>query len=253
MARKIVEKTAKVKEKFQEQREEAVKLNAIRPLNEKQAEYIRLLDSKTVIIATGYAGTSKTFLPTSIGADKFRVGHVKHLVFSRPAISNSKSIGFFKGSVEEKMQVWLTPVISILRERIGQGALEIALKKEQITYQPLETIKGCSFNDCWVVLDEAEDLTVDEIKKVVTRIGKNSKLILAGDVTQSELKDKSGLKWLMEFVQRHRLPEFGFVDFNEPSDIVRSEAVKRFIMALEKDELDAGTKRLKSLEQKYAD
>lgn len=239
------------KEKFVEQREEAIKLNPIRPLNEKQAEYINLLNTKTVIAALGFAGTSKTFLPTAMGADLFRTGKIKQLVFSRPAISNSKSVGYFKGSVEEKMQVWLTPVISILRERLGQGALEVALKKEQITYQPLESIKGCSFNDAWIVLDEGEDLTQDEVKKVVTRVGRNSKLILAGDITQSELKDKSGLKWLHEFIIRHNLKEYGFVDFNDPQHIVRSDAVKRFIMALEKDKQHATADRLYSLEHKY--
>lgn len=224
----------KPKAKFQAEREETIKLNPVKPLNEKQKQYMQMLESKTVVVATGFAGTSKTYLPTSLAADKFRVGKIKKIVFCRPAVSNSKSVGFFKGSVEEKMKVWLTPVISILYERLGKAAVEIAVKNEDISYIPLETIKGCSFNDTWIIVDEAEDLTVDEIKKVITRIGKNSTMILAGDITQSELKDKSGLKWLIDFATKNPSldEDFGFVDFNSPTDIVRSSAVKRFILAL---------------------
>ena len=224
------------KRKFVEQREQEVKLNPIKPLNQKQRSYIELLESRTVVVATGYAGTSKTFIPTSIAADMLRTDKIDKIIFCRPAISNSKTLGLFSGDKTEKMEVWLSPVIQILRDRLGVGGLEVALKREDIVYQPLETVKGSSFNNAWIIVDEAEDLTVDEVKKLITRIGKQSKMIFAGDITQSELKGASGLKWLMEFNERHQLGEhFGFVDFNNTNDIVRSEAVKRFIICLERD------------------
>lgn len=230
----------KGKAKFVEQRNEEVKLNPIKPLNQKQRNYIELLDTKTVICATGYAGSSKTFLPTSIAADLLRTGKIEKIIFCRPAISNSKTLGLFSGDKTEKMEVWLSPVIQILRERLGAGGLEVALKREDIVYQPLETVKGSSFNNAWIIVDEAEDLTVDEIKKLITRIGRGSKMIFAGDITQSELKGASGLKWLIDFNERHQLGElFGFVDFNHVNDIVRSEAVKRFIVCLERDNREA--------------
>lgn len=226
----------KGKPKFVEQREQEVKLNPVKPLNQKQRNYMEMLDSKTVVVATGYAGTSKTFLPTSIAADLLRTNKIKKIIFCRPAISNSKTLGLFSGDKTEKMEVWLSPVIQILRERLGAGGLEVALKREDIVYQPLETVKGSSFSDSWIIVDEAEDLTVDEVKKLITRIGKDSKMIFAGDITQSELKGASGLKWLIDFNERHALGEhFGFVDFNNTNDIVRSEAVKRFIICLERD------------------
>lgn len=228
--------STKGKPKFVEQREQEVKLNPIKPLNQKQRNYMEMLDTKTVVVATGYAGTSKTFLPTSIAADLLRTNKIKKIIFCRPAISNSKTLGLFSGDKTEKMEVWLSPVIQILRERLGAGGLEVALKREDIVYQPLETVKGSSFNDSWIIVDEAEDLTVDEVKKLITRIGKDSKMIFAGDITQSELKGASGLKWLIDFNARHQLGEhFGFVDFNNTNDIVRSEAVKRFIICLERD------------------
>lgn len=228
---------SKIKPKFQEQREEQVKLNPIRPLNGKQKYYMELLETKPVVIATGFPGSSKTFLPTVMAADKFRTGALQRVIFTRPAISSSKSQGFYAGSVLEKMEVWLGPVISLLKERLGSAAYEIALSKGDISFIPLETIKGMSINDAWLIVEESSDLTKEEVIKLVTRMGKNSRLVLAGDIRQSELKGESGLAWLADFVQRRNLSEnFGFVDFNETSDIVRSDAVKQFIIALVRDE-----------------
>lgn len=228
---------AKIKPKFQEKRLEEVKQNPLRPLNGKQKYYMELLESKSVVISLGYPGTSKTFLPTAMAADKFKLGQLKKIIFTRPAISSSKSQGYYAGSVLEKMEVWLGPVISILKERLGGGAYEIALSKSDITFIPLETIKGMSINDSWLIVEESSDLTKDEVIKIITRMGKNSTLVLAGDIRQSELKGESGLAWLANFVKRHDLSEnFGFVDFNDVSDIVRSDAVKKFITALVKDE-----------------
>lgn len=224
------------KPKFQDAREEQSLNNPVRPLNAKQRTYMEYLETRDVIIATGFAGTSKTYLPTALACDKLRLGHLDKIIFSRPNISNSKSLGAFAGSLEEKMANWLAPVLSVVKERMGAGALEVALKHGDIQFQPMETIKGLSVTDGWLILDEAEDLTVDEIKKVITRVGRGSKLILAGDITQSELSEKSGLRWLIGFVERNGLQDIvGHVDFNNPNEIVRSEAVKRFVIAMNKE------------------
>lgn len=220
----------------QEQREHVQKLSPLKPMNEKQAEYIRLLNEKDMVIATGLPGTSKTFIPTMMACDLFRLGKIDRIIFSRPNISNSKSLGMFKGSAEEKMAQWLAPVISILNERIGVAALEIALKHGQIIFLPLETIKGFSAESCWFILDEAEDISRDEAKKLVTRQGKNCKLVLAGDVGQSELNEHSGLRHLTDMVQKHPHLDVGFVDFDNINDIVRSKQCKDWIIAYRKEE-----------------
>ena len=222
--------------KFTEERAHVQKLSPLKPLNEKQAEYIRLLNEKDMVIATGLPGTSKTFIPTMMACDLFRLNKIDRIIFSRPNISNSKSLGMFKGSAEEKMTMWLAPVISILNERIGAAALEIALKHGQIVFLPLETIKGFSAENCWFIVDEAEDISKDEAKKLVTRQGKNCKLILAGDVGQSELSEQSGLKHLTSMVQKHPHLDVGFVDFDNINDIVRSKQCKDWIIAYRKEE-----------------
>lgn len=229
--------SSKIKPKFQEQRKEEVKSNPLRPLNGKQKYYMEILESKAVIIATGFAGTAKSYIPTVMAADKFKLGQINKIIVTRPAISSSKSVGFFKGDNTEKMSVWLMPVVAILKERLGLAAYEIALGKGDIEFVPLEVVKGMSVNNAWLLCEESSDLTKDEVVKLVTRMGKNSRLVLAGDIRQSELKGDSGLSWLASFVKRHNLTDnFGFVDFNETSDIVRSDAVKQFIIALVKDE-----------------
>ena len=227
-----------IKDKFLEEREESIKAKPLVPMNAKQREYIRLLQEKTCVIATGYAGSSKTYIPTVMAADLLKTGKISKIIVTRPAVSSSKSVGYFKGSDVEKMSVWLNSVIPVFKERLGAAGLEIALAAKNIEFVPLEVIKGMSINDAWVLAEESSDLTKDEVVKLITRMGKNSKLVLSGDIRQAELKGDLGLKWVSDFVSRHHnLQEnFGFVDFGDVNDIVRSDAVKQFIVALVRDE-----------------
>lgn len=226
-----------VKEKFLGERKERVQARPLVPMNKRQQEYIDLLKTKPVVIATGYAGTSKTYIPTVMAADMYKLGQIDKIYITRPAVSSSKSVGYFKGTELEKMSVWLNSVIPIFNDRLGKAEFEIALAAKDIEYVPLEVIKGMSINKAWVLVEESSDLTKEEVVKLVTRMGKDSRLVLSGDVRQSELKGDSGLAWVAQFVQRHNLSEnFGFIDFNDVNDIVRSDAVRQFIVALVRDE-----------------
>lgn len=226
-----------IKPKFKEQREDSINRNPLKPLNQRQAIYIKLLEEKPIVVATGFAGTSKSYVPTVMAADKYKMGLINKIIITRPAISSSKSVGFFTGSHTEKMAVWLAPVVSILKERLGNAMYEIALAQQDIEFLPLEVVKGLSVNDAFMLCEESSDLTKEEVIKLVTRMGKNSTLVLAGDVRQSELKEQSGLAWLTHFIERHNMQDmFGHIDFNSTDDIVRSDAVKRFIINLTRDE-----------------
>lgn len=222
-----------VKEKFTEERN----VPPLKPMNEKQSEYMRLIATKKLIIATGYAGTSKTFIPTVMACDAYRKGEIDKIYLTRPNISSSKSLGAFTGGVVEKMSNWLLPVLSILNDRLGKEVVEIAIKSGDIVCVPLETIKGMSFGKkTFVIADEAEDLTVDEIKSVLTRQG-GCTMVLAGDIEQSALKEKSGLKFVKSMCEKY--PELGdttgFIDFNNVGDIVRSPECKAWIIAMRKE------------------
>lgn len=223
-----------IKDKFQEERKQVPPL---RPLNERQAEYINLINSKSLIISTGYAGTSKTYIPTVMACDKWRKGEIDRIYLSRPAVSESKSIGYFKGTHIEKLSIWLLPILSVMYERLGRNVVDLAILAGDIAFVPLETIKGMSFGrSTFVIVDEAEDVTIKEAKNIVTRQGGGT-MVLCGDIEQSALNEKSGLAWLVKMVDKH--PHLGdttgFVDFNRPSDIVRSEACKSWILAMRKE------------------
>ena len=227
-----------IKEKFLQDREEAVKSKPLVPMNAKQEEYIRIIQEKPVVVSTGYAGTSKTYIPTVMAADLYKLGKIDKIIITRPAISSSKSVGYTSGDFSQKMQMWLGAVLPILKERLGPVMLELAISTQDIEFVPLETVKGLSLNNTWLLVEESSDLTKEEVVKLITRMGKNSRLILAGDIRQSELKEESGLVWLTNFLKRHQHlnKNFGYIDFDSTDDIVRSSAVKDFIVALVRDE-----------------
>lgn len=227
-----------LKDKFLEERERKINNSPLVPMNELQKRYIESIRNKQVIIATGLAGTSKTYIPTVMACDRYLLGEIDHIYITRAAISNSKSLGFFSGDIIEKSKNWLGPVLKVMEDRLGQATLEIAIKRGDIIFVPFEVIKGYSFNNAFVLCDEAEDITVDEAKKFVTRIGENCTAVLSGDISQSELKDKSGLKKLVEIAQNNPQLEHttAWIDFNRPSDIVRSDVCREWILAFRRDE-----------------
>lgn len=225
-----------VKAKFLAVAREEVKLKAIVPLNERQEEYFEALRTKDLVVATGYAGSSKTFAACCFAADAYRSGEINKIVLARPAESSSKSLGFGKGSMDEKMHQWVLPMLSVLNTRMGKAVVDLALVEGNICLQPLESIKGMSYGKhTWVICDECEDCTIDEIKSIVTRHG-GCKMTLCGDVSQSCLKETSGLLALMNIVKGSpRLQESAaLIDFDQYDHIVRSKLCKDFIIAYDK-------------------
>jgi len=228
-----------IPEKFVEQREEKINSRPLVPLNDKQRQYIHLINEFDLVLATGWAGTSKTYIPTVMACDLYLAGKIDKIVFTRPNISNSTSLGMFKGSAVEKLEMWLMPVMNILRDRLGVGALESAVKNGNIQFVPMEVIKGFSAENCFFIVDEGEDISVAEAKKIVTRQGRNCKMIISGDVSQSELKERSGLKLLFSMIDKYPTLHVGTVDFNNINDIVRSEQCKQWVVAFNKEEQEA--------------
>lgn len=224
-----------IKDKFLEVRKETP---ALRPLNEKQAEYIELINNKSLVVSCGYPGTSKTYIPTVMACAKWRLGSIDKIYLSRPAMSESKSLGFFAGDITHKMSSWLLPVLSVMYKQLTKNVVDLAIASGDIAFIPLETIKGMSFGKgSFVIVDESEDITIKEAKSIVTRQGGGT-MVLAGDLEQSALSEKSGLAWIKKMVETcpNLAETTGFVDFNRPSDIVRSEACRQWILAIRKDE-----------------
>lgn len=212
----------------------ASKSKPIQALNEKQQDYINaLLDPhKSTIIATGVLGSSKTWLPSAMAADLLMSKKISKVVVARPAEGKAKSVGYTKGNFDEKLAGWCAPVLDTMKERMGMGNFDAALELGKIVLLPLEQIKGRSWDDTWIIADEVEDIEMETAKSLVTRLGQRSKIILAGDLAQQDLKRYSGLQYLLDVAKTLGLP-ITLIDFNDWKYCVRSEDAKMWGMAFE--------------------
>lgn len=204
----------------------------IEPLNSKQRDYLISLFGSPCVVCTGAAGTGKTHLAASVAAKDLADKRINKIVISRANVATGKSLGSFPGTVEEKMAPWLLPITDVLKKQLGAGFYAHAVKTGAIEIQPIETIRGRSYDDAVVLFDEAQQLTIDELKAITTRVGENSKLFLMGDRAQRDVTT-DGLKWLKELAAKYDLP----VDMHEftSDDIVRSGLCKAFVQAFEKE------------------
>lgn len=220
------------KEKFTEQRRDQVNQRPLVAMNELQKHYIDSCRSKDIVLAIGYAGSSKTYIPTRIAIEKFLLGEIKNICIVRPAVSESKGLGFYAGDKVTKCKNWIMPVLDIFNEFLGASFVDYLIEQDVIRPLPLETIKGMSLKDSFIIVDESEDLTVKEFVKCVTRIGENSTMVFAGDIMQVDIKGDSGLAVGFDMAQEDNNLNWATVNFDRPSDIVRSQAAKDAILAL---------------------
>ena len=224
------------KRKVREQQAAAVQQEKARPqvqvkgLNEKQDAYIISLLTSACTIVTGSAGTGKTYLAASVAAQAISNREIGTIIISRPNVPTGKSLGAFPGTVEEKMAPWLLPITNVLKQHLGVKFYDNLVKNGNIQIQPIETIRGQSFDNAIILFDESQQLEVDEVKAIVTRIGKFSRLVLMGDTSQRD-NHAQGLEYLVQLTERHHLP-VALHHFTS-DDIVRSAVCKLFVKAFE--------------------
>lgn len=235
-SKKSTETVPVIKEKFLDKRKLEIENKPIVPLNPRQEEYFKAIREKDLVIATGFAGTSKTFIASCMAADAWRLGQCNKIVLTRPSISDSQSLGYFGGDKDMKVKNWIMPMLSVLYQRMGKDVVDEAIADGNIILQPLETIKGMSFGKgTWVIADEMQDCKISEIKTVVTR-GGGCKMILCGDVRQSALNKESGLAIFSNIIKNNpKLQEsIARIDFDSHEHIVRSKVCKDLIIAFDK-------------------
>jgi phosphate starvation-inducible PhoH-like protein len=201
----------------------------IEPLNARQADYLDALYTSDQVVVLGPAGTGKTWIAATHAADLYRKRRISRIVLTRPNVPCGRSLGFFPGTLEEKFAPWATPVTQAIRERIGTGAFDIAVKRGDIEMVPFEVMRGRSWDDTFVLLDEAQNTTPEEMEMFLTRVGEDCTVVINGDIAQSDLARASGLAVALELIHAHGLPvpvvEFG-VD-----DIVRSGLCAMWVRA----------------------
>jgi phosphate starvation-inducible PhoH-like protein len=204
-------------------------LSGLVPKTPKQHSYIEAIKHNEQIVVLGPAGTGKTYIAATMAADMFTLKQIDKIIITRPNVASGRPLGFRPGDMNEKMQEWLLPVLTTLRLHLGYNTVENAVRNGNIEFAPLETMRGRSFDDAFVLLDEAQNVSRDEMRMFTTRIGVNCKTVINGDIQQSDLPSASGLAVALDMVGIYNLPvpiiEFG-VD-----DIVRSDLCKRWIIA----------------------
>lgn len=210
-------------------------LSPIQPLTERQAEYLEALGKSPQVIVLGPAGTGKTYIAGTRAADQLRQRRISKVVITRPNVPAGRSLGFFPGTLEEKIAPWVAPLTEAMKERMGAGAFDIALKAGDIEIVPFEVMRGRTFKDCLVILDEAQNTTTNEIKMFLTRIGDDCQVIINGDVSQTDLRETSGLRTVIHLVKSRMMP-IPIVEFTR-ADIVRSGICAEWVAAFEETNL----------------
>lgn len=185
-----------------------------------------------VVITTGPAGTGKTYLASTEAAIRLQAGLINKIIITRPTVPISKSIGYLPGDLRDKLEPWAQPVLAYIKAIIGQASLETHIKHENVEIVPFEVVRGRTWNDAFVILDEAQNATYEEIKAFVTRIGENCTVVINGDISQTDLKGKNGLHTLITISQRdNALAELVTPIEFTIEDIQRSGVCRAFVIA----------------------
>ncbi len=203
----------------------------IKPLNATQVDYLAALRSCRQIVVLGPAGTGKTWIAATHAADLYRNQQIAKIIITRPNVPCGRSLGFFPGSLRDKFAPWAAPIIEAIKERIGNSAYEIALKGGGIEMVPFEVMRGRSWKDAFVLLDEAQNTTPAEIKTFLTRVGEDCTVVINGDVSQCDLAEASGLRTALHLIRSRKLP-VPVIEFTL-EDIVRSGHCAMWVRAFE--------------------
>ena len=204
------------------------------PKTQSQAELYYDLDHKSLVVALGPAGTGKTYTCCMKAASWLSKGQINKIILTRANVPTGKSLGAVPGTLEEKLVPWMLPMTDVLRYGLGNGFYEYLVKNQQIETVSIETIRGRSFKDAIVLVDEAQQLTIDEVKAITTRIGEGSVLVLMGDPKQSDLRTRSGLMQFVDLVEKHS-PDGCSVTTFDLNDIVRSDTCAQMVRMFYKE------------------
>ncbi|HEY4981865.1 MAG TPA: PhoH family protein [Pseudolabrys sp.] len=206
-------------------------LPPIKALNPTQATYLDALRTSLQVIVLGPAGTGKTWIAATHAADLFRNQQIDKIILTRPNVPCGRSLGYFPGTLEDKFAPWAVPVVEAIKERIGKAAYEIALKSGDIELVPFEVMRGRSWKNAFVLLDEAQNSTPAEIKTFLTRIGEGCTVVINGDVSQCDLDQASGLRTVIHLIKSQML-SVPVIEFNR-EDIVRSGVCAMWVRAFD--------------------
>ncbi len=202
----------------------------VRALSPLQQTLIDAIEDRPVVLALGPAGTGKTYLAIAKAVDALEASRVNRIVLSRPAVEAGENLGFLPGDVGEKLAPYLRPLYDALTERLGTKRLKTLLAEGSIEIAPVAYMRGRTLNDCFIVIDEAQNCTYGQIKMLLTRLGWRSTMVLTGDPDQTDLL--SGLSGLRDIGDRlERVEGVAVIRLTE-ADIVRHPLVAGMLSVL---------------------
>lgn len=199
-----------------------------------QKQYINRIRKSDIVFGIGPAGTGKTYLAVVLAVSALKEGKVKRIVLTRPAVEAGESLGFLPGDLQEKVDPYLRPLYDALNDVLGPEQVAKSLERGLIEIAPLAYMRGRTLDDAFIILDEAQNSTPEQMKMFLTRLGFGSKMVITGDVTQIDLQrgKKSGLVEAQRIL--NEVEEIGFIYFSE-QDVVRHSLVQRIIVAYTED------------------
>lgn len=208
---------------------------SIRARNHHQKEMVKKFKTHDLIIATGPAGSGKTYMAVALAVRALRSREVKRIILSRPAVESGEQLGFLPGDLKEKLDPYLQPLYDALLDMMPARKLNDLMDNNIIQIAPLAFMRGRTLENCFVILDEAQNATIGQLKMFLTRMGENAKFIITGDVTQVDLPKqvKSGLLHARELLSN--IKGISMIDFDQ-KDIIRHKLVRKIVQAYEIDE-----------------
>jgi phosphate starvation-inducible PhoH-like protein len=197
-----------------------------------QQQYVNAIENNTVVVARGPAGTGKTYLATAMAIKALKEKRVSRVILSRPVVEAGESLGYLPGDIKEKVDPHFRPLYDCLQEFIGIGKFEQLVRQGVIEITPLAYMRGRTFNEAFVVLDEAQNTTLPQMRMVLTRLGYGAKLVITGDQTQIDLPrtSDSSLLTLADIIGE--VESVSFIDLGG-KDVIRHEVVRRIITAFD--------------------
>lgn len=201
------------------------------PRNEHQKSYIQKLqdETKNIVFAIGPAGTGKTLLAVQNGIKLFQEGIVDRIIVTRPAVSVDEDLGFLPGDVNQKMEPWTKPIFDVLGEYYLQREIVAMLKENVIEISPLAYMRGRTFKNAYIIADEMQNATPNQMKMLLTRLGEGSKMVVTGDLKQADRLEDNGLIDFCNLLERMRTLKHIDVQHFETKDIERHDAVKEVL------------------------
>lgn len=207
-----------------------IKVQPLEAKTKNQQTYIRSIIDNYVTICIGPAGTGKSFIAAGISAEHLHRKKIEQVIVTRPMVCAGKDIGAMPGDVNDKIKPYLMPMEENLRFFLGQAHYGLFLNTGKIRYEPLETMRGATFHNSYMILDEAQNCTMDQIKMFITRMGEGSRVIINGDTKQTDISGRSGLQSCTE--KLHNIKGVGIVKLDY-ADIQRHSIVGEILAALE--------------------